>query len=67
MIKHLLIYITMYCINGKQVQCYLIYNFLQELIKQSGKQAEDKDSLEQGLEAMMVRVLYKFVFRRSEL
>lgn len=53
----------MYCINGKQVQCYLIYNFLQELIKQSGKQAEDKDSLEQGLEAMMVRVLYKFVFR----
>nr|XP_034300284.1 guanine nucleotide exchange factor VAV2-like isoform X5 [Crassostrea gigas] len=31
---------------------------LRELIKQSGKQAEDKDSLEQGLEAMMDLSLY---------
>lgn len=31
---------------------------LRELIKQSGKQAEDKDTLEQGLEAMMDLSLY---------
>lgn len=50
----------LYCINIKQVQCLLKLFFFQALIEQSGKQADDKDTLEQGLEAMRVRVPYCF-------